>query len=247
MAIALVDTSASPKQVWANAKPKYGPAGNPKATPLHQSNDYFRRAKAPDYWALAGYYVPQFNGHSCSVASMTMVLNAARAPLPKTSDDKLLTQEALLDQANTEHWKDRVSKDGHNGNYGTSLDVLGKIALNAFKSLGFPRATVEVIHIDGVNKQTIAKVRRHLVENEKSTKDFILANFNQASYTDDADVGHIAPVAAFDAKKDRILVMDPDREWYEPYWVSLETFVAGLATRDPGAKMNRGLVVIRLH
>jgi hypothetical protein len=52
----------------------------------------------------------------------------------------------------------------------------------------------------------------------------------------------MAPVAAYDAEKRRVLLLDPDREWYEPYWVADETLLAGLASVDPVTGRPRGLV-----
>jgi hypothetical protein len=229
-------------------KPKYGPRGAPYAVTLAQSHDYFRKAAAPDYWAMAGYYVPQFNGYACSVASVTMVLNAARAGIAKTSDDKLILQQALLDAVNVENWKDRLSDGGHNGKHGMhNLEQLAAVTEASFRTHGFPKAVVTVVRVKDGSAKSRAMVRKALVANERSAHDFIIANFNQQKFTDDSDAGHIAPVAAFDATRDRVLMFDPDRDWYEPYWISLDTFVAGMATLDSGAGANRGFVLVRVE
>ena len=230
-------------------KLKYGPAGNPRATPLSQSNEYFRSPKnrAPDYWALAGFYVPQINGAACSAASVTMVLNAARAGLSKTSEDKVITQKDLLDKVTVEQWKQRLGEGGMNGEYGIApIERLGKITEAAFKSYGFSNASVKVVHVENTSAQTKKELIAVLRENEKSAKDFVIANFNQKFFTDDAEAGHIAPIAAYDAEKERVLIFDPDRDYFEPYWISMDTFLAGMATLDKGAKAYRGYVVIRL-
>lgn len=242
LAVSLVLSSLS-----AEAKPKYGPAGKPKATPIGSLHSFFQSPAhpAPDFWALVGYYVPQMNGRSCSSASVAAVLNAARLKLPKTSDDKVVTETDLLDKVKTEKWKERLSEDGLNGSYGLNLDQLGAVTLDSFKMYGFTRATVQVVHIADVKPATQALVVKNLRLNDASDKDFILANFVQGAYTDDADVGHISPVGAFDAEKKRVLILDVDRDWYEPYWVSLEDFVAGMATKDKGASAFRGYVWIR--
>ena len=123
------------------------------------------------------------------------------------------------------------------------MDQLGVEVEKSFKAYGFNEAKVEVIHVDDLSPVTRDKVHNVLVENEKTAKDFIIANFIQGVYTGDADAGHIAPIAAFDTKTKRVLVLDPDRDWYEPYWVSEETFLKGMNTQDKnaGAKY-RGLV-----
>jgi hypothetical protein len=39
-----------------------------------------------------------------------------------------------------------------------------------------------------------------------------------------------------------VLILDPDRQWYEPYWISVDTLLAGMATKDSGGTAYRGLV-----
>jgi hypothetical protein len=87
-----------------------------------------------------------------------------------------------------------------------------------------------------------------LVENEQTADDFMLAVFWQATYTDDpeGESGHVAPVAAFDADKDRVLILDPDRQWYEPYWVPLDTFIAGMARVDGITGKTRGYLHVTI-
>lgn len=230
------------------ARPKYGPAGNPRATSLPSSREYFQSPKhpAPDFWALIGYYVPQFNGYSCSAASVSMVINAAQAGKPKTADDKVISQQELLDKVTTEHWKERLSPKGFHGEYGTSLDQLRSIVESAFKTYGFKKVTVRAVHVENTSSDVKRELVKILRQNEKSNGDFVIANFDQRIFTDDAEVGHIAPVGAFDEEKERVLILDPDREYYEPYWVSLDTFLSGMATKDSQSKLNRGYLVVTL-
>jgi hypothetical protein len=235
----------------STTKPKYGPVGKPYATTLAASREYFRSPKnsAPDFWSLIGYYVPQYNDAACSAASVTMALNAARALLPKTSEDKLVTQQELVEKTQVHNWKDRLSAGGFGPSrtHGASLDVLRDIAEAAFRANGFPKAQVTAIHVNDDSPKTVARIRELLVENERSAKDFVLANFDQKFYTDDSEVGHFAPIGAYDAKKKRVLVLDPDRQWYEPYWVDEARFFAGLHTVDSGGKDYRGLLRIQLN
>jgi hypothetical protein len=91
-------------------------------------------------------------------------------------------------------------------------------------------------------------VHELLVQNEKSAKNFLIANFLPSEYTGDPEgtVGHLSPVAAYDAKQKRVLIFDSDRQYYEPYWVSEEVFLKGLNTKDKGADAFRGLLWIEL-
>lgn len=231
------------------AKPKYGPEGAPKAATLAQDNAYFRKNPAPDFWAMIGYYVPQFNGAACSAASVAVALNGARATLSKTADDKVVPQEELLDKIKVENWKERLSKKGWGPKkiYGTSLEVLGKVAQASFRAYGFPKAEVDVVEVKDMSDATVEKIRDALKANEKSADDFIIANFNQKLYTDDAEAGHIAAIGAYDADKKRVLILDPDREYYEPYWVSEKVFIEGMNTKGSEGGGFRGYIVVRTN
>ena len=217
--------------------PKYGPT----ATRLHDSHEYIQKSKAPDYWALSPYYAPQENGKSCSVASASMVLNAVRAALSLTAADELVREAGLLERAKIAKWKDAVGPLGK----GVALDDLGPWMEAALKEYGFPNAKVKVVHASG-SKEDQKRLHEDLVKNEQSAKNFMIANFLQSEFTGDPEgaVGHYAPVAAYDEKKKRVLIFDPDRQYYEPYWVSEEVFSRGMNTMDSSKKVTRGYLFI---
>ena len=223
----------------AAKRPKYGQ----EATLLSKSHEYIRESEAPDYWALSPYYTAQQDERSCSVAAVTMLMNAARQKLPLTTDDELVTQKTLLSQVNNDAWKEDVGSTGH----GVSLEELKVFVEASLKAYGFKNFTVEVVHTPDRSQATFSKMHQALVANEKSSDDFILANFLQGVYTGDADVGHIAPVAAYDQKRQRVLILDPDRLWYEPYWVSEKTFLAGMATHDKTSGFARGYLWAKIR
>lgn len=225
-------------------KPKYGPVGHPKAVPLSIDNVYFKTSRhpAPDFWHLIPYYVPQTGGRMCSVASFAMVLNAARAGRVLTADDKLILQDDLVRQVKVEDWPAKVTDAATTITLAQLVNVM-KEALKVYK---IEYSGVEAFVVEDISKATVEKFHKILVENEKSAKDFVLVNFIQRAATDDAEVGHVAPVGAYDAVRRKLLLLDPDREYYEPYWVSIEDVVAGMATHDKDAGKNRGYLRVRL-
>lgn len=228
-------------------KPKYGPVDAPTAIPLTLSNGYFRNPKhaASGFWALMPYYTQQSTPASCSAATLTMVLNAARSRQKQGAEDKNITEQVLLDQVQVEHWKERLNSGGYYGQYGVNLDQMGKITEAAFKIYGFKNVSVKVVHMNSsspVLKKELTKALENL-----SVTTFLLANFNQKTYTDDTDVGHFAPVGAYDEDQDQVLIMDPDREYYAPYWVSLKKFIEGMSTQDARAQRSRGYILVSVQ
>lgn len=235
--IALLIASAASGQEPAAAGPKYGPA----ATRLYHARQYLREHDAPDFWALVPYYAPQHAENACSVAAVTMAVNALRANLELRADEELATPEGVLKQVERKRWRDKVAAAGA----GVSADELAEILPDVLKGYGV-EASLRLERFDGQRQNSLARLRELLKENERSDGDLILVNFLQSEATGDpeGEVGHFAPVAAYDAEHDRVLILDPDRRWYEPYWISSETLLRAMAARDETTSRSRGLLHI---
>jgi hypothetical protein len=117
----------------------------------------------------------------------------------------------------------------------------------ALKAYGFPSAKVKVVHASD-RPEDRKSLHEALVLNEKSAGNFIIANYLQSEFTGDPEgaVGHYAPVAAYDGKTKRVLIFDPDRQYYDPYWVSEAVFWKGMNTMDSSKKASRGYLFIEL-
>lgn len=225
-------------------KPKYGPRKAPFATPLYQDHLFFMRSKQPQFWALISYYIPQFNGYSCSTASVAMVINAARTALRRTADDKIISELDLLNQVQVESWKDKLSPNEKESQHGMSLDQLQIAIKKSFEVFALKEVTVTTTHIQSKDSQA----KRKVIENLKklSMKTFIIANFDQKVFTGDTQVGHFAPVGAYDPQGEKVLILDPDRKFYEPYWVTVDTFIAGMSTLDTSVNQPRGYLLVSI-
>ncbi len=226
---------------FATPAPKYG-AG---VAALAQEHSYFRKAPAPDFWSLISHYVPQMDGRTCSMASFSMLLNAIESrKTNRGADAKFLTQKGLLGLLEGNEAVKRFFLSTVPGKSVSLLEFSGALR-DAFHKLGIHGMKVEVVHADGSG--SAARILKILQENERSDRDYVVANFLQSELTGDPEgkVGHVAPVGAFDPVKKRVLILDPDREYYEPYWVSFERFMKGLETRDSDSGKNRGILWIR--
>jgi len=158
-----------------------------------------------------------------------------------TTVDELITQGTLLREI--PKWAHDVGPDGDS----VTIEEVGDYVREILTRFGPNHYDVEATRVDPKDPGLRERVRRMLVENERSDDDFVMVVFWQAAFTDDpeGETGHIAPLAAYDAERERALVFDPDREWYEPYWVSLDTLVAGMAKVDPDTGNSRGYIWIR--
>lgn len=211
---------------------KYSPENKPSAIPMKRDPGYLRAAPAPDFWALIPYYEGMRGGHSASAATMAMVLNALRQDTRYSAADELVTEASLLKKVTTHAWAAKVSDEKPTG---VKLAELGEIADASLAVYG-SSAVARVIPVLAPGRATRAAVRARLEENERSGRDFLIAHYMQSVFTGDPEgaVGVYAAVGAFDAGRDRVLILETDRKYYEPYWVSLDAFVDALAALKGG-------------
>ena len=219
-------------------KPKYGF----EAVLLSSSHEFIQHSPAPDFWAINPYYVGQQTDSACSLATAVMIVNAARVGLAMKSDEELASQSELLKKLGDKTYESEVAQDGP----GVNLDQMKTVLEQALLAYGIKRFTIDIVHTTESSDGTQNSLHKMLVENETSSRNYIVANFNQGTYTGDTQAGHFAPIGAYDQKKKRVLIMDPDRKWYEPYWVSESTFLKGMATKDSDTGHSRGYLWIRL-
>ena len=174
------------------------------------------------------YYAAQITPSACSVASLAMVFNAARSRFSLAQDDMLIDQEILLKRVKTAKWADKAQAGG------VYIEDFQAIARSACKEFRFKKVEVKIVWVLSDRKERRDRVIKDLTQLEDNAGFFMIANFDQKSFTDDTSVGHYAPVAAYDRKRKRVLILDPDREWYEPYWVSVESFMSGMIENERG-------------
>lgn len=232
------------------AGPKYGPNASPLSRGENAS--YFRENSARDFFALIPYYVPQPTGWTCSAANIAMILNAARSKMELSSTDKLVTVDSLIKEYSNSRYKKSMSgRAAFMADRGVVANShLADVLRAGFAKLGMKPESyqVDLRNIDPKDKE---KSRREffsaLEENEKSANDFILFSFMQGALTGDPEGGaHVATVAAYDSKTKKVLVLDSDREWYEPYWSPRDALFDSIA--DPKSDSERpGWIHIRIR
>jgi hypothetical protein len=213
------------------------------SVPLSRDSAYLRRAASPDFWALSPYYVGQQDDVSCSLASLTMLVNAARRQIRLGADDPLVQQLSLRRRVNSPIWERGLAPGGE----GVTLNELAVLARQSLRAFGLAPVRVQVVHVPEASAPALASLREALRANEASGDDWLFVNFLAAAYVGVGDYGHIAPVGAYDTETRRVLILDPDRDWYEPYWVPDDVALAGMATRDSVTGEPRGYLQVSLE
>lgn len=205
--------AASQPQAADLPKPKFGA----DATPLTKDHGFLGTSAAPDYWALAPFYVPQQTSSACSLASITMAVNALTG-LPSGAEDKIVTQAGLLELVASKTWAAQAAEGGD----GVLFADLVEQTKASLKALGLSR-TVTAAQPAKDPSATLDALRTLLAANEADANDIVLVYFNQGVVTGDWNGPHVSPIGAYDAANDRVLIMDVDRDWYVPYWTKTET------------------------
>ncbi|GIK97358.1 MAG: hypothetical protein BroJett029_15670 [Alphaproteobacteria bacterium] len=222
----------------AAPRPKYAPW----LTLLQDDPGHLRNSPAPSYWALSAFHIGQFTESCCSLATAVMLVNAARGSRHLAVGEKLVTQRDLLAAVNDPNWTFHCTDAQGNG---ASLREMAPIMERAYALYGVAGATVEMVQVtDAV--AAADRFRQALAAMERAPTTQIALNFDGASVYGPVDYGHFSPAAAYDAGRDRVLVLDVDRDWHEPYWVPVEIMLKAMATASRKDGTPRGYLRVTL-
>jgi hypothetical protein len=213
------------------------------AQPLSAAAEYLQQNPAVKFHALAPYFVRQETDCSCSVASTAVILNAALAQRRR----RTLTQAEVVASDTSGLWA-QATADGPNCP-GVDLGGLALYMMRSFYTAGLKNVAVDVHQVSADSQEVRDMLRHKLTLSEQSAADqYIVVNYLQKTLVGAGDaVGHMSVVAAYDGKKDRVLVYDVDNRAFEPYWVKLSQLMAGMHTRDDQTAEPRGYLVVRLN
>lgn len=210
---------------------------------LREDSDYLRMAPAPAYWALAPYYVGQITETACSLASAVMVVNAGRADRTRSAGAKLITQPSLLNAVGSDLWRAGVATDdGH----GVGLLQLQALLAASFDLHDVGSADVEAMPLSQHTAEALTRFRSVLRASEETPGRFVIANYYMGAVIGRGDYGHFSPIGAYDAARDRVLILDVYRVEFEPYWVPAERLFEGMATINRADGEPRGYLTVRL-
>jgi len=208
------------------ATPKYGPEDKPVAIPLSHSSDYFKHPEtaAPDFWRLIPYYESQFNGGACSVASVAMIVNGflrAGHGYRLKDQDTNVSQLDLIQNKKQQQWKGKMTQQGFKGRLGLTLESLDHAVKASLITFGMNDVQTKMVQTDKNTPEAFSEFCNILELNEINSNDFILVHFLQDVLTRSpgGPYPHISPIGAYDIKNKKVLILDVDRKWYEPYWV----------------------------
>ncbi len=194
---------------------------------------YFAESDAREaYFPLASNFLTQKTQAYCGVASIVMVLNALGVPappVPEYTPYRTFTQDNLLNEQT-----DAVLPRETLARQGMTLDQIGGI-------LATEPVKTEVHH---ASDSSADEFRRLASSYLGEPGHFVLVNYLRKAIGEEIG-GHISPLAAYDGKADRFLVLDVARYKYPPVWVKTTDIFDAMNTPDAanGGK-TRGFVLV---
>ena len=199
----------------------------------HDGEVYFGESDAHEaYFPLADNFLTQKTQAYCGVASIVMVLNALGVPAPAVPEYepyRTFTQDNVLSERT-----DAVLPRETLAHQGMTLDQLGGIlATQPVKS--------EVHHASDSSVDDFRKLASAYLG---APGHFVIVNYLRKAMGEQTG-GHISPLAAYDAKADRFLILDVARYKYPPVWVKTADMFAAMNTPDAvNDNKTRGFVLV---
>lgn len=173
------------------------------------------------YWPLADEFVTQKAQSFCGIASLAMVLNALGVPAPAVADYgpfTSFTQDNLFTPST-----EKIIPQAAIPNHGMTLDQVGAVAA----SFG---VTVKTVHAGDVSAD---RFRKDAAAALARPGNFVVVNYLRTALGQQR-YGHISPLAAYDRRTDRFLILDVARYKYPPVWVRTADLFAAMNTIDTG-------------
>lgn len=215
----------------------------PDLIPLRLDHAYVRGNPASAYWSLAPHAIQQHTDSSCSLATATMLVNAIRGHEGQLKIGSAVSELSLLDRLKDEVWRAAIHPEtGHGQSLTEFADAMTR-ALISFEIAA--RWRVEARPVTDAD-ECLVELRATLTALENGATGFVASNYHlDLLYGDGVDVGHFSPVGAYDAARDRVLMLDVYKKDYEPMWAPLPRLAVAMATKSKRTGEARGYAVVR--
>ena len=215
-----------------------------------ETERYLQHSYALVFHAMTPYYVVQRNNSSCSLATATMLLNTVREIQAHHHLDKPATQNEVLEMVNNPLWDVATADDGPGV---ANLEQFGQFLKEMFLAYKIEGISVDVIQIKDKSEETRQLIHQDLeeLENESCVTTLLALNFDDRCFINShIEMGHISPVGGYDTEARLVLILDVDRDWTGPYWLTEETMLNGLNTIDKdentSTSTHRGYIRLRV-
>jgi hypothetical protein len=200
------------------------------------SDAWLASAEKQDFLPLMSRFVSEYQATYCGIASSVMALNTlgiTPPTAPQWYPYDYWDQENIFSREVLEKVKPISGVDAGGitlAQLETLLDLSGAKAEKTFAS------DTDVDAFRKAARVALADPNAILIVN------FGRAEFGQAGLDGG---GHISPVAAYNEKADRFLILDVARYKYLPSWATASQLYAAINTPDSSSGKTRGYVIVR--
>ncbi|KAF0974815.1 hypothetical protein FDP41_006289 [Naegleria fowleri] len=98
--------------------------------------------------------------------------------------------------------------------------------------------------LDDFRNAIIQSIKSNDFESKTLDPSFIVVSYDRATLGQTGS-GHFSPIAAYNAKRDMVLILDVARFKYPPHWISLEKMWEALYPIDSATGLSRGFIIIK--
>jgi len=200
------------------------------------SAELLDQAEKGDFMPLISRFVSEYQATFCGIASSVMALNALGIrppPAPRWypysywNQDNIFSEEVLKKVAPV-----------------SSVNAGGITLAQLQELLELSGAKAEKVFASDTNVTAFRKAARATIADPNA---ILLVNFGRAEFGQPGidGGGHISPVAAYNAKADRFLVLDVARYKFVPSWATADRLYAAMNTPDSSSGKTRGYVIVR--
>ncbi|MGE0261984.1 MAG: phytochelatin synthase family protein [Candidatus Obscuribacterales bacterium] len=198
-------------------------------------------AVPPILWHLLANRNVQRTRTSCSVASLSIALNALTSVHCRGVVEQTLDEDKVLARMTMDKLRQNLSQ----GTGGATLNEAAEIAVETLAGLELLDPSVTAHHIDEPN-ETYTEIFRGDLAGSTGGSSVIIVNYHQGVATGrDLSHGHFAPAAPVTPEARQVCVVDPARDG-APFVLDAEHLVRAMATRDKDSGRNRGYLKIAL-
>lgn len=213
------------------------PARQGLATPIPlrepAGQELLRRSDASaDYGPLSQDFETQANLSYCGVATLVVVLNSLGVPAP-----------AVPEYPGYRFWTQKNVFGGPGGDRFVRAERVRREGMTLAQLHGWSSDHGLVVRRFQGNRLSLEQFRQLLREGLRDRGDRLIVNYLRSAL-DQQGSGHISPIAAYDSRSDRVLILDVARYRYPAVWVKSEALWRAMGEVDKASGQGRGLLIL---
>lgn len=185
-----------------------------------------------DYWPLSRFYTTEKTTSFCCIASLVMVLNSLPIKKPVSPE---FAPYRLFNQTNFFFYSGVLqATTPEHAHFGETLQKAAQLARL------FP---VQVAVYHAKSSQGFKAFMKRAKQTLNNPHAFLIVNFGRQGI-DEVGGGHFSPVAAYNQKANRFLIMDVARYKYPPVWVKPKALWRAMEMTDSVSHKSRGYLIV---